>query len=247
MAAPAEVDRETVPASAGHPLTAETFLTTLYPLPAPTLHIQYDLRGPQGRRGTMEVYARPGGYVRQDWRLDEVSGETARSGTWIRTPHAEWSGGPGLPPRLVGHATGVLARAFEEQSPDAQRKILATIGRWHELLRTRRDDVAAAPLETRLGHPCRPYDIAGARFCVWEEAGLVLSYESDSVAIEARTISRAAPLDARQFELPGDPPTSLNDEPAVDAPTTLAALASGNAATVARVLRPTVVPLVGAG
>src|SRR5690606_40062725 len=66
---PSQVGAEPAPA------TAEAFVRQLLPSIGRDLHVAYDLIGPRGYTGTMDVFVRPGGFTVQQRHLSHRSEE----------------------------------------------------------------------------------------------------------------------------------------------------------------------------
>ena len=235
---PSQVGAEPAPA------TAEAFLRQLLPSIGRDLHVAYDLIGPRGYTGTMDVFVRPGGFTVQQWHLSHPDGD-AIEGAWAQTPDVQWSRGTGQPATVVERPLGAMARAFAQLPVDTQRRITATIRTWHDVVAEDRDR-QPGPSEHHLGRRCRAAEVVGQRYCVWEEAGVVLSFRSETLRLQARSIATDMAIEASRFDVPEgatrptDPPSSLDTTDA------LAGLAAGDSAVVARLLRPAL-PLALAG
>lgn len=217
----------------------EEFLLAASPLPNSGLHILYDIHGPQGRPGTMEVFARPGGYLFQHWSLSAAAGGEASSGTWVLTPEAQWSHSPGHPALVLPQALGEVARAYAALPVEVREKVLRTLRTWQKALtseRTKTSDPRAR--DQRLGVPCHSATLVGLEYCVWEEAGVVLSYRSESIRVEARRIEHDVPVDPSLFEIPEGAQPPADPPSLVDPHVTLEALAAGRYTALARLRRP---------
>lgn len=202
------------------------------------LHIAYDLKGPRGYTGTLDLFARPGGFVHQHWRLSHPDG-SAIEGSWAQTPEFQWTHGSGHPPIAVGRPLGALARAFTALAPEPRRRVMATLRAWHQAVEEDRRE-RPGPGERHLGRTCRAAEIVGHRYCVWEEAGVVLSFVSETLRLEARSIETDVEVDLARFEVPEGARRSTDAPPAFDAEAALARMAEGNPAAVARLLRPAI-------
>lgn len=239
-APPAAASASPIPApvALGLPLQEE-FLWAAAPLPSSGLHILYDVDGPQGRRGTMEIFARPGGYLFQQWTLSAAAGGEALSGTWVLTPEVQWSHSPGQPTLVLPQALGEVARAYAKLPPEVRGKILRTLHTWQEALmsaRTRTSDHHAA--DERLGVPCHNATLVGLEYCVWEEAGVVLSYRSESFRVEVRQIERDVAVDPSLFEIPEGAQPPADPPSPIDPHATLEDLAAESYTALARLRRP---------
>jgi hypothetical protein len=216
------------------PETREGFLAELLPLPFDALVIVYDVRGPAGLHGTLEVLARPGGERRHNWRLElPVEGATPVriEGSAVATPDAVWSDGA-EGPVVRARGAGALADAYLAASPRERARVMETLRRWHAELERGR---ARHPGRTATisGIECLDTRLAGRHLCLWEETGLALRDEGPGLSIEALAIEVDPELGPRAFELPVDtPPATIHGEAA------LRALAQGDVTVLAKLTRP---------
>ncbi len=185
------------------PTTADGFLRELLPLPAPAV---YEVHGPGGLQGTLELLARPGGQRRENWTLRlarDGKAMVTRRATRIFTPARMWAGGEGRPGVVAPLPLADLGRAYEALPPARRRAVVRAVRDWHEeLARARREH--PGELRTVAGQTCTWTRAAAQTLCMWEEAGLPLRYEGPALSAEAVRIDRAPALTLASdaFELP---------------------------------------------
>ncbi len=185
------------------PTTAQEFLETLLPAPNTAIFVSYDLEGPAGLTGELDIRLAPGGYAREDWSMhvpvSERDSETVGF-VHIRTPeHELWQGD------TVGGQHASMLRALAERylalAPEHRRDVIATIERWHASLREARQ-LHPGDQRTILGTSCLWTRIAAQSSCTWEEAGILLHYEGNAFTIRATRIELDSTFDADPFALP---------------------------------------------
>jgi hypothetical protein len=237
-----EVPAQAVATNTPPPTSREGFLAELVPLPFDALVIVYEVRGPAGLHGTMEVLARPGGYRRHNWRLQlPLAGAdpVLIEGSSVANPEMEWSEQGDLEPRVRPRPLGTLADAYVAASPQTRAAVIETVRRWHA-------DVAAGrtqhpgPTDTILGIECLDTQLAAQRLCVWEQTGLALRVHGSDFSLDATHIETDPELGQRAFDVPVDPRPSA----AIDSEATLRSLADGDVAMLAML---TTAPLAARG
>jgi hypothetical protein len=217
-------------------ITRDAFLAELSPLPSDALLVVYDVEGPGGLDGTLEVMLRPGGWRRENWSLAlPVAGDRVElTGTTIQTPDAIYVDGPeGRDARRIG--IGALADAWLDLDPDTQHAVIDGLRRMHERRTGARPPDAST--ETVLGLPCRAERIAAQDVCMWEAAGLPLRASGGGFHLEAIRVQLDPDLGATAFAIPADV-TPVRDPDPVAPGAALVALAEGRPADIAAWLHP---------
>jgi hypothetical protein len=224
----------TLPQRPVRPTTREAFLAELSPLPAETVRVVYEVRGPADTEGTLEVLLAPGGRRRENWRMRTATadGERVVEGSSIQTPDHAWQQtASGV--HVSSVPLGRLADAFLALD-DAQRDaVIATLRAFH--VRARVNEPTQS-VETIADTPCVRVEVASQRLCVWRSTGLPLAYEGGGFSLQAIRVESDVPLGASAFVVP-DPPDGAAAAPFDPAPW-LAALARGQAGPVAPWLHP---------
>ena len=224
------------------PTTRDDFLRLLSPLPSEALVIVYSVEGPAGMRGTAELIARHGGYERQNWVVDV--GEARIEGSNIRTPDMQWSQGVEGTAIRSPVILGRLADAFEEASSDVKADVVAAVQGFHAAL-DRGRSARPGPQREVAGETCLVTKVALSELCVWEPAGLPLSYRSDAFVVEATHIDRSPDIGETAFVVPPGQ-WRPEDAEAFDARAALQQLARGEVAELTRWLQPSLqLPPVG--
>lgn len=182
-------------------------LRELAPLPSEALLVVYEVEGPGGVTGSLEVLARPGGYRRENWTIHVPLGEEGSrqlDGATVQTPDGVWiEGSAGAPtPSPTASPLGALAEAWLVL-PEAPRAAVV------EQLRAHRQALALAraaerePPERVLDVPCHVTRVATIEMCLWEAAGLPLRYASDGLRLRAIHIDEHANIGEHAFDPPG--------------------------------------------
>ncbi len=226
------------------PGTASGFLRELLPLPSEALVVVYDLEGPGGLSGSLEILARPGGLRRENWRLElpvPGRGQLARRATRIVTPARMWAASEGAAGTVTPLPLARLAGAYEDLDPSRRRAVIEAVRAWYgELARARHEH----PGQVRevAGVTCTWMRVAAQSLCMWEEAGLPLRYEGPALTAEAVRIDRAPTLSDDAFDLPHQAATARNLPPpealAGVGPELLERLAAGDVAPLALTVQP---------
>ena len=207
------------------PTTREGFLAAIAPLPFDALVVVYDVHGPGGLHGTLEVLARPGGYRRHNWRLHLPIGHedpVEIEGSAVLGPDAQWTEDGDVVQDLVPRPLGALAEAYVAASPELRRAVMEAVQGWRaELARGR--ETHPGSTQSVLGIECLHTRVAAHDVCIWEETGLALRYEGAGFTMEARHIDTEPELGARAFSPPVDVPSGQ-----VDGAGALRSLAAGD-------------------
>lgn len=241
---PATLPSGIASARADLPIPADPrgILLELAPLPDPAIVIVYDVIGPAGMSGTLEVLAAEGGMRRDNWTitLPLPDGPREIRGSAVRTPTTFW--------RAEGETAGTVetarlhdvADAIAKLDPDARTKVITEIREWQsELADARAKDPGER--DTVLGISCVRVRAGGGEVCTWEEAGLPLRYDGATFSIVAAHVERGASLGVHAFDIPGDAATTHGGSPLAPAPTrpigpALTAIAAGDRAALLRLL-----------
>lgn len=214
-------------------------LRELAPLPSEALLVVYEVEGPGGVTGSLEVLARPGGHRRENWTIVVPLGEEGSrqlDGATVQTPDGVWIEGSDAAPNAS--PLGALAEAWL-RLPEGSRVAVV------EQLRAHRQALALAraaerePPERVLDVPCHVTRVATIEMCLWEAAGLPLRYASDGLRLRAIHIEEHASIGEHAF----DPPSSAHTKPAaavagLDAAAALRRAAEGDLAELAPWLHP---------
>jgi hypothetical protein len=187
-----------------HPTTRDGFLQALLPVPGGAVVVVYDVSGPGGMSGSLELIVKAGGLRRENWSLSLTSadGSPVRlRGTTVQTPDRIWSATEGTSGDVTAVVVGALADAYVKATPEVQRAAFDSILTW-------RDDLARAraehPGETRkiLGESCLWQRVAAQTLCVWEATGIPLRYEGPAFTVEAVRIDGEPAIADGAFVLP---------------------------------------------
>lgn len=180
-------------------------LRVLAPLPSEALLVVYELTGPGGVTGSLEVLARPGGWRRENWTIHVPLGEEGSrrlDGSTVQTPDGVWTEGSTAP---APSPLGALADAFLALPEGSQRAVLDQLrAHRHALALARAAEGEGA--EQIVGVPCHVTRVATIEMCLWEQAGLPLRYHSDGLALRAIHVDQDASIGARAFEPPPSQP-----------------------------------------
>lgn len=238
----------TLPEVERAPDTSDAFLARLVPLPdGEPVVIVYDVKGPGGLVGSLELMARPGGWRRENWTLERpnVEGNATRlRGSTIQTPGRMWSAMEGKPETAVWAESPLadLGEAYLALDPESRARAVESLDRWHADLAAAR---AEHPGDTRevAGTPCLQLEIAAQSLCLWERTGLPLRYVGSQFTVEAVrveatarvtdatfAIDEAALTEAQKVELP--------ERFRLDSERSLKALVDGDYAALSLVLTP---------
>jgi len=226
------------------PRTREGFLAELAPQPGGDLLVAYDVRGPAGIAGSLELITRAGGYRRETWSivLHVAEQEDVRiEGVTIQTPEQLWTGVGNEPGVVATSPLRALADAYLKLQPAEQARVVSSLRAWHaDLARVR----TKHPGEVReiLGVHCLWLQIAAQHLCLWEEMGIPLRYRGRSFSLEATRLEREPDVSNHTFVFPErarEARTAPFPESLVlDPMESLHSLANGDYAPMALVLQP---------
>ena len=221
------------------PETREAFLLELAPMPVGAVRIAYDVTGPGGMVGSLEVLAAAGGFRRETWTLElpTAAGDPIPiAGSTIVTPDRSWTDAVDGPAVVRELPLGPIADAYVKLPSTARSDVASTLRRFHSELAEARRTRPGTRAEV-LGRDCLVTRVAAHRVCVWEETGLPLQYTGAAFDIVAHDIETDVALPERAFELPADG-KHATDDPALDAGKSLERLAAGDVAELAVLLQP---------
>ena len=222
---PAQLSVPVMARTAEIPTTAEGFLAELSPLAAPAVRVVYDVNGPTGLTGTLEVLLGRGGLRRENWSLDvEVDGEPVPfQGSTVQTPEAIFTTGP------QGQAVAAvplrrLAEAYVAADPATRSRAVATLRRLHASVAVADFDTAPQT-DTLLGITCRRMRLASQDLCMWDGTGLPLRYTGDAFQLHAVRVELDPDLTEAAFQIATPAPGPVEG---FDANAALQALAAGS-------------------
>jgi hypothetical protein len=226
------------------PRTREGFLAELAPQPGGDLFVAYDVKGPAGIAGSLELVTRAGGYRRETWSIVlQVDGqEDVRiEGVTIQTPERVWTGVGNEPGVVTTSPLHALADAYLTLQPVEQARVVASLRAWHaDLAKVR----AKHPGEVKeiLGVRCLWLQIAAQHLCLWEEMGIPLRYRGRSYSLEATRLERESEVSDHIFVFPERARTArtapLAGSLVLDPVESLRSLANGDYAPMALMLQP---------
>lgn len=219
------------------PTRADEILAELAPMPDGAVVIVYDVIGPSGIAGTLEVLAAAGGYRRDNWTLTLPFEDGSREirGSAVQTPESSWraegeTSGSVEPGRL-----GLLADAIVALDPASRAEVIGQVRAWQdELARARAEDPGLR--ETVAGIPCVRVRAGGGEVCTWEQAGLPLRYDGAAFSIVATHVEQGAELGIHAFEIPADAAKSPLVASTGDLAGRLAKVAAGDRAELLRLV-----------
>ncbi len=243
-----------LPVEAALPADRAAILRELAPLPTEALLVVYEMEGPGGVTGSLEVLARPGGWRRENWTIQVPLGEEGSrqlDGSTIQTPDGVWiMGSDAAPtPSRSSSPLGALAEAWLAL-PEPSRRAVVSALRDHRDALARARAVEGEAAERILDVPCHVTRVATIEMCLWEAAGLPLRYASDGLHLRAIHIDEDANIGAHAFDPPlprtaaGGPsaasgaPLAPEGLPGLDPATALERAAEGDLAELAPWLHP---------
>ncbi len=190
-------------ASHAIPTDREGVLAELAPLPTPAMVIVYDVTGPAGLAGTLEVLAAPGGWRRENWALHlPVDGRDHElRGSRVRTPDAVWQGADGTAGQLAPTRLGPVADAIVDLDPTTRARVIELVREWRADLDAARDEHPGS-VDTVAGLACVRVPVGTGEVCTWEASGLPLRYAGPSFTLVARHVDSAAVFGGSAFAIP---------------------------------------------
>lgn len=235
---PAAFARVIAPVDRGPlPEDAPGVLRELSSVPTGAVVIVYDVVGPAGLSGTLEVLAADGGLRRDNWSLSLPLPDGVREirGSAVVTPDTLW--------RAEGEDAGVVepgrlrpvADAIVALDPVTRIAVLTQIRSWRaELEQARAED--PGEVDVIAGVPCVRVRAGGGEVCTWEEAGLPLRYDGSAFSIVATHVEQNAELGAHAFDIPAMAARAPSMTIVRDPGPQLAAIAAGDRAALLRVV-----------
>lgn len=187
------------------PSTRDGFLARLIPLPAgQAVRIVYEVKGPGGLEGSLEVMARPGGFRRENWTLQRpnVEGEnTQLRGSTVQTPERLWSAMEGEAESVWTQSPlAALGDAYLALDPPTQARAIESLDRWHADLAAARAEHPGDVQEVA-STPCLRLKIAAQTLCLWEQTGLPLRYSGSEFIVEATRVESGAEVTDEAFAI----------------------------------------------
>jgi hypothetical protein len=190
-------------ASRAIPSDREGVLAELAPLPAPSIVVVYDVTGPAGLAGTLEVLAAPGGWRRENWALHlPVDGRDHElRGSRVRTPDAVWQGADGTTGQRSTPRLGAVADAIVGLDPSTRTNVIELVRQWRIDLDAARHEHPGS-VDSVAGLPCVRVPVGAGEVCTWEASGLPLRYAGPSFTLVARHVDPAAVFGPSAFAIP---------------------------------------------
>ncbi len=219
------------------PTDATSVLVELAPIPGDAVVIVYDVIGPAGLSGSLEVLAARGGYRRDNWVLTLPLPEGPREirGSAVQTPEFVWraegeTAGTVEPGRMLA-----VAEAIAALDPVLRGAVIDQVRLWHgELAVARAQDPGEQ--ETIAGVSCVRVRAGGGEVCTWEEAGLPLRYDGATFSIVAAHVEHSAQLGMHAFDIPSDAARTPLVAERHEVGPQLVAIAAGDRAALLRLL-----------
>jgi hypothetical protein len=222
------------------PETREAFLAELAPMPFATVRIEYDVTGPGGMDGMLELLAAPGGFRREAWSLQMPTTTVepiAIEGSAIQTPDRAWTDAVDGPALVRDVPLGPIADAYLALPPASREDVASTLRRFHAELEAGRRVRPGQRAQVQ-GRDCLVTRVAAHRLCVWEQTGLPLQYTGAAFDVVARRIEVAPTVPAHAFDLPPGGRRATEQPLPVDPARSVERLAAGDVAELARLLQP---------
>ena len=116
------------------PPTRDAFLAELAPLPHASVQIVYDVTGPGGMSGTLDVLAAPGGRRREAWalKIERNGGDPiAIEGGAVQTPDRAWTDAIDGAAVVRRVPLGPIADAYLRLPEPAKVQVTASLRRFH--------------------------------------------------------------------------------------------------------------------
>lgn len=226
------------PVASSVPADRNGILRELAPLPTEALLVVYEVEGPGGVTGSLEVLARPGGFRRENWTIQVPLGEEGTrqlDGATVQTPDGVWIEGSDAPP--APSPLGALAEAWLAL-PEGSRRAVVDELRAHREALARARAAEAEPSERILDLPCHVTRVATIEMCLWEAAGLPLRYASDGLRLRAIHVDEHAGIGEHAFDPPASAHAVAAGVPGLDPLAVLRRAAEGDLTELAPWLHP---------
>lgn len=170
------------------------------------VRVEYEVSGPGGMHGSLEIVAKRGGYRSERWALQMPTpgGEPMLlEGQAVATPQLRWTTNADAVPELRPSPLNAIALAYVELEAADRLKITEQVRSWYEdLERGRREHPAEQG--SFVGQPCMESQVIGHSICLWEATGLPLHYVSDAFTVTATAIDRSPEVDPSLFSPPSE-------------------------------------------
>jgi hypothetical protein len=218
------------------PADRQAVLAELAPVPGGAVVIVYDIEGPAGIAGSLEVLVAQGGYRRDNWRVSLPLPEGAQEirGSRLRTPELVWRGDGDDVGQTHAAPLGAIAAGIAELGAEQRAAVFDELRAWRsELTRAREENPGTR--ERIADIECTRVRAGAGEVCTWEELGLPLRYDGAAFRVTARHIERGARLGPHAFEIPAGAVATGSDD---EAAPRLAAIVAGDRGEILRLLQP---------
>jgi hypothetical protein len=181
----------------------DALLVAALPVESGGVTVLYDVRGPAGIAGELEAHARAGGWRRERWTMrgSSASGQPIElAGERVVTPdfvyRVDANGRT-----LTRSSLGSLADAWLAADAPTRAAALTHVERWSTAMAQARHD-QPGPTREIAGTTCAVLSVGGAELCVWEAAGLPLSYRGEAFELTAQSVVHGVTHDDSTFAIP---------------------------------------------
>jgi hypothetical protein len=223
-------------------------LALLAPMPEGAVELRYEITGPGGLEGYLDVLQKPGGWRSERWTMTSGEGQLTVEGRTIATPRMQWTATGEQPGESTPLHLGALADAWLALPPERRDAAMANLIEWRaELAKSRLEQPGEG--ETLEGIRCVKMRIAAQNLCLWEETGLLLRYEGAAFELLVTKVTRDPVIAKDAFELPPQAKDAKRVEiEGIDAKALIEGLADGKVGAVAALLAPGFrLPAIGTG
>ncbi|MEM6995613.1 MAG: hypothetical protein AAF721_34195, partial [Myxococcota bacterium] len=187
------------------PQTRTEFLDVVAPLPFDAVRVQYEVSGPGGLAGTLEILLKAGGERRESWmlQLPLAEGEVRTiAASAVQTADFVWAG-TGDTLEVDRAPLGALADAYLALPSDERRRVIESLAAFRTRVDVARTDAPGTGREI-LDVPCLATRLAAQELCVWEATGLPLDYRGNAFVMRATAIETDATVPDGAFEVPAE-------------------------------------------
>lgn len=212
------------------PASEDAFLNELLTMPMAAVRVEYDVSGPGGMHGTLEIIAKRGGFRSERWALQMPTpdGEPlSLEGETVATPQMRWTTTPDAVPELRPSPLYAIASAYVELDAPDRLKIIEQVRGWYDDLERGRQEYPAEQ-GSFVGQPCMESKVIGHSICLWEATGLPLQYVSDAFTVTATAIDRSPEIEPSVFALPDRGRRVVASQAALDVDEALERLRNGD-------------------
>lgn len=223
-----------------YPVDAEALYAEFAPLPSGPVAVDYDVKGPGGMKGTMNVVVAEGSRRAEAWTLQMPmpDGETMTiDGRAVQSPSVSWTDAAEGSAQAVPLPLGRIGAGFFELDVDTQHAVVDHVRTWHREVARGRDAHPGA-VDTVAGQSCLRTQTAGQVLCVWEATGLPLEYRSEAFVVVATSVRVGVNVEDGTFAVPPGAPLRADALQTFDEAASLSKLASGNLAELPSLLQP---------